>query len=64
MTSVTVFRAVDVALSRHEGPVDERCFAEGAGVALRVAMPAQRPMFEERSACADRFTTCNAAGTE
>jgi len=64
VTSVTVFRAVHVTLGRHEGSVDERCFAEGARVALWVTVPAQRAVFEEWSTCTDRFTTCYTARTE
>lgn len=46
MASVTVFRAVNVALGRHEGSVDKGGFAEGARVTLRVAVPAQRAVFK------------------
>ena len=64
MASVTVFRAVHVALRRHERSVNEGGFAEGAGVTLWVAVPAQRAVFEEGSTRADRFTTCNTPRAE
>ena len=64
MASVTVFRAVHVTLSRHEGAGDEGCFAEGAGKAVRVAMPTQGAVLVYRHTYPYRFPAHHASRTE
>ena len=59
MTPVTVLGAVNVLLSGHEGPVNEGSFAEGARVALRVAMPTEGAMSVYWDTHTDRFSACN-----